>query len=534
MRIVVVGSGLAGLLTAIELAAYDGGAHQVLLLTKAELGQSNTRYAQGGVAVVGPRPDSVEAHVADTLRAGAGLSDHAAATVLASDGPQAIDALLGLGVRFDRADGALCRALEAAHSHPRVLRAGGDATGDEIVRALVVAALERGIQVREHTTVVNLMVGQDRCRGLEVLTERGDVELIEADAVVLATGGAGQLYPVTSNPVEATGDGVGLALRAGAQIADPEMVQFHPTVLAPSENHPAFLVSEAVRGEGAVLRDASGDRFMVPVHPDAELAPRDVVARAIARQHSTQGSPVMLDATAIGAEVTRRFPTIAAACRDRGLDLARRPVPVTPAAHYWMGGVRTDSYGRTSLPGLWAVGEVACTGVHGANRLASNSLLEAAVFARRAAVALTAGTAQEAEPAGPTWPGAVELDLADAPHAREWERAELQAVMWQDVGLHRTRAGLERARETLASFRTPCLLPDAMVGLQVRDVEDANLLLAARAVVAGALARTSSLGAHHRSDADGSAHAQPVHQVFVRPRPAPAAPARSAALAGVR
>lgn len=534
MRIVVVGSGLAGLLTAIEAST----AHEVVLVTKGALTESNTVHAQGGVAVVGPRPDSVVAHVTDTRRAGAGLSDPAAAMALAADGPTAIDRLLELGVTFDRDGGILCRALEAAHSYPRVLRAGGDATGAEIVRALVVAALDRGIEVREHTTAIDVVLDGRRAVGLDVRTDSGEVERLAGDAVVLATGGAGQLYPTTTNPAVATADGVAMALRAGAEIADAEMVQFHPTVLAAAE---PFLVSEAVRGEGAVLVDDAGHRFMLDVHPAAELAPRDVVARAIAAQERAQGSPVRLDATRLGAAtVRRRFPTIAAACAERGWDLGGEPVPVTPAAHYWMGGVRTDLAGRTSVPGLWAVGEVACTGVHGANRLASNSLLEAAVFARRCVAALDGEPADTSDAPGlvaggagadrpvvgagrpgadaATGPRAVASDgwappavvpLGDAPDAGPWTRADLQRVMWEHAGLIRSREGLEQARTALASFATPSLLPDAMLGLETSDVEDANLLLAARVVVAAALARTGSLGAHQRSDRSGDSPESP-------------------------
>ncbi|TGO06091.1 L-aspartate oxidase [Serinibacter arcticus] len=525
MKLVVVGSGLAGLLVAIEASESIADA-EVTLVTKGSLLESNTAWAQGGVAVVGPQPDTVVSHVTDTRRAGAGLSDPAAAMALAADGPTAIDRLLELGVTFDREGGVLCRALEAAHSHPRVLRAGGDATGAEIVRALVVALNDRAVTVLEHTHAIDVEL-RDRAgaasevAGLLVRTPAGDVERLDADAVVLATGGAGQLYATTTNPAVATADGVAIALRAGAEVADLEMVQFHPTVLA--GEHP-FLVSEAVRGEGAVLLDDAGRRFMVDVHPDAELAPRDVVARAIAGQEARQGSPVMLDATRLGAAaIAQRFPTIVAACAERGLDITTQPVPVTPAAHYWMGGVRTDLAGRTSVPGLWAAGEVACTGVHGANRLASNSLLEAAVFARRTVVALAEAAAtgpRAAAPSGGAWTAAAPLDLEDGPGAADWDRAQLQDLLWEYAGLTRDADGLARAAHVLAGFATPSLLPDAMFGLQARDVEDANLLLAARALVAAAAARADSLGAHTRRDslpvgADLAADTQ--HHVLVAP-----------------
>ena len=508
MKVLVIGSGLAGLLTAIEASA----SHEVTLVTKGRLGASNSAWAQGGIAVVGPRPDSVVAHVTDTRRAGAGLTDPDAAMALAGDGPTAIDRLLELGVTFDREGGVLCRALEAAHSYPRVLRAGGDATGAEIIRTLSLAMGGRGITVRENTYAVDVVLEgaqpDAHATGVVVRTPEGEVEVLHADAIVLATGGAGQLYPRSTNPVAATADGLAMALRAGAEVADLEMLQFHPTVLVAEE---AFLISEAVRGDGAVLIDDAGYRFMVDVHPAAELAPRDVVARAIAAQEAKQGSPVRLDATRIGAaEIRRRFPTIAAACERRGFDMTVEPVPISPAAHYWMGGVRTDLSGRTSVPGLWAAGEVACTGVHGANRLASNSLLEAAVFARRLVAALdhepqvqTAADGETVKGSAPNhWLPAIALALEDAPAAADWDREQLQNVMWTCAGLTRDAEGLAQAQQVLAGFATPSLAPDAMLGLHPRDIEDANLLLAARALVASAALRTASLGAHTRADSD--------------------------------
>ena len=383
--ILVIGSGLGGLLAAVRAA--DAG-HRVVLVTKSVLPESNTRYAQGGIAAALFRDDSVDAHVLDTLRAGAGLCDPAAVRVLCEEGPARVRDLIRFGVDFDRDESGVARGLEAAHSRSRVVHAGGDATGAAVEAALVATVRRRAaIEVREHTMLVDLILDRGDVVGARVLAPDGVQLSLTADAVILATGGAGALYTHTTNPPVATGDGVAAAWRAGASVSDLEFYQFHPTALAVPGTP---LVSEAVRGEGAVLRDQLGDRFMLAEHADAELAPRDVVARAIASQMEQQsGTPVLLDATALGRELLEtRFPTITAACRAAGLDWAVDPIPVAPAAHYWMGGVETDAWGRTSLPGLFAVGEVACTGSHGANRLASNSLLEAAVFADRAVRAL--------------------------------------------------------------------------------------------------------------------------------------------------
>jgi len=482
-HVVIVGSGIAGLIAALEI----GRKHRVTLVTKAKLADSNTRWAQGGIAAAMFPDDSVAEHVADTLRAGAGLCQREPVEILCSEGPQRIRDLIRLGVAFDVRDGELARGLEAAHSRARVLHAGGDATGLSIEMALVHAVRAANVCVLEHTFAHDLVLRDGRVVGLDVLGEDGQSERLDVDAVVLASGGAGQLYWHTTNPAVATGDGVAMALRVGAQLADVEFYQFHPTALAMPGT---FLISEAVRGEGAVLLDARGRRFMQSIHADAELAPRDVVARGMAMQMALQdGAPVLLDATALGEAFLReRFPTIDAACRARGLDWSKQPIPVTPAAHYWMGGVRTDVWGRTSICGLYAVGEVACTGVHGANRLASNSLLESLVFAWRCAELLRSS----ADDAWPVWEGEVASGVVLDEGEEPVERDALRRLMWDCAGIQRSAAALRRAASQLRRWR------GGSGG--VEELETANLLQLARVLVARALARRESRGAHYRED----------------------------------
>ncbi|QTX04238.1 L-aspartate oxidase [Agromyces archimandritae] len=497
IEVLVVGSGLAGLLTAIRAA--DAGC-RVTLATKARLEDGSTASAQGGIAAAVFGGDSVERHVLDTLAAGAGHADADAVRVLCGEGPAAVRELIRHGVAFDHDDSGLARGLEAAHTRARILHADGDGTGRVIHAALLRAIAHRPVALHEELALVDLVVEEGRAVGADFLADSGRLARFTADAVVVATGGWGVLYGRTTNPSVATGDGVAAASRAGARISDVEFTQFHPTALAAPG---APLVSEAVRGEGAVLVDAAGRRFLPDVDPRAELAPRDVVARAVHAAMAAQGGePVRLDATGLGAAfLSRRFPTVDRLCREAGFDWAREPVPVTPAAHYAMGGIATDTDGRSSLPGLYAVGEAACTGVHGANRLASNSLLEAAVFAGRAAEAILA----DAAPAARTDAGWRRRDAApdaavSAADADPVDRGGLQELMWRHAGLVRDAAGLGHARELLAGLHAP--RPDTRAG-----IEDRNLLELARLVVDAALTRTASLGAHHRSDDDGSAHA---------------------------
>ncbi len=510
MKTIVVGSGIAGLVAALELSR----AHQVTLVTKSRLAESNTRYAQGGIAAVTTAEDTVAEHVDDTLRAGAGLCRREAVEILCAEGPERVRDLIRIGVAFDRKNGELAQGREAAHSRARVLHAGGDATGLAIEMALVAAVHEANVALLEHTFAVDLVLKDDRVAGLEILDQDGHLAVLHADAVILASGGAGHLFPYTTNPSVATGDGVALALRAGAQLADVEFYQFHPTALSAEGG---FLISEAVRGDGAVLRALDGTRFMQAIHPDAELAPRDIVARGIAAQMRAQGGqPVLLDATALGgAFLAQRFPTIDAACRRAGLDWAHRPVPVAPAAHYWMGGIRTDVWGRTSIPGLLAVGEVACTGVHGANRLASNSLLESIVFAWRAAQlllddgekGLASGLLMEERDVFST-----SIELPETP-SRNAEvlpsREALQAAMWEAAGIVRDEAGLRGAQAQLGRW--------TVSDPSVAGRETANLLLLGQAVVSAALTRRESRGAHFRTDFPEPLEQQRHHITVARP-----------------
>jgi len=511
--VIVVGSGIGGLIAALAASA----SHTVTLITKSRLDESNTLYAQGGIAAAVFADDTVESHVTDTLNAGAGLNVLAAVEALCAEGPDRIADLIRFGVEFDRATGGsgsgpdagaegtqgLARGLEAAHSVARVLHSGGDATGAAIERALVSTVRDSAVTILEHTFLADLVVTDGRISGVEVVGPSSpEIQRLDADAVILASGGAGQLFAHTTNPAIATGDGAAAAWRAGALLADVEFYQFHPTAMATPGN---FLVSEAVRGEGAVLRASDGTPFMASIHPDGDLAARDIVARGIANQMAAQDSePVLLDATALGADfLRRRFPTIDAACARAGIDWATRPVPVTPAAHYWMGGVASDTHGRTSIPGLYAVGEVACTGAHGANRLASNSLLESAVMAHRAATVVGETDWPQASPwtartggapAAIASPDATDNTVVDAALAPAFSRAALQNLLWDAAGVHRTRDGLSAAAATLGGWEAPTGTPS------VTDREDANLLDLARLLVGAALARQESRGAHYRSD----------------------------------
>ena len=495
--ILVIGSGIAGLTAA--LVAHEHGS-EVTIVTKAGIADANTTRAQGGIAAVVSPEDAHAAHAADTLRAAGGLADPAAVDALVGDGSDLIARLiLDYGVAFDRdADGGLSRGLEAAHSFPRILHAGGDATGAEIERALVAAVRASGIEVREHTMLRDLLTRNGAVIGARLMEPTGRTVDAAAEAVILATGGCGRVYSRTTNSDVATGEGIAAAIRAGARVRDMEFVQFHPTVLAAGES---FLISEAVRGEGAVLLDEQGHRFAFDAHPDGELAPRDVVARAIADAMAGQGGrPAMLDATGIGtATLTRRFPTIDATLRERGLDWAREPIPVAPAAHYLMGGVATDLDGATSLPGLYAAGESARTGVHGANRLASNSLLEGGVFGARAARAAVrfARTTTADRTASPDSSADLSQNarICRSPAPEPFDRSALGRLMWERAGLARDAAGLDLAAAAIGGWLSALAEP-----MTPESVEDLGLLTVAREIVRAARVRAESVGAHFRSD----------------------------------
>jgi len=493
--VLVIGAGIAGLSFSLSLPE----SIRTVIVTKGALGESNTWYAQGGLAAaVGP-DDDPDLHYADTIAAGAGLCDEGAVRTLVEGGPDAVAWLLDHGTRFDfEHNNALALGKEAAHSRNRVIHAGGDATGAEIERSLVAQLRARAtITILDNTTALDLVVNRDgSCAGaIVVANDATDQTFIAASATVLANGGVGQLWAVTSNPPGATGDGIAMAMRAGVTVADLEFTQFHPTVLNAPGIDP-FLITEAIRGEGAYLRDINGSRFMLDIHELAELAPRDVVARAIQRQVSLDGGqPVYLDLRHLDPDmIARRFPTIAGRLDSHGISLANDLVPVSPAAHYFMGGIVAGTEGHTSMPGLLAIGEVSCTGVHGANRLASNSLLEGLVFGLRAA-AHVAGNPMRTP----------DTDLAPAPAASAGTgtsietfrrlRSMVQGIMSAHVAVVRDVDGLRAALAALHELGPEVAVLEPAFATELR-----NLILMAVEVTHSALVREESRGSHYRSD----------------------------------
>jgi L-aspartate oxidase len=513
---IVVGSGIAGLYAA--LMAKEHGS--VLILTKGSIDEANTKYAQGGIAAAIAPDDSPALHLEDTLVAGAGLVDREAASILTTAGPDRIADLVRFGVPFDSVDGAIELGNEGAHSRRRILHAGGDSTGAHIELTLSQVAQHSNITILEHSQARDLVVEDGIVNAVSALDARNNTtEEFSCDHLVLATGGCGQLYRVSTNPPVATGDGVALGYRAGAEIMDMEFIQFHPTALRLA-GAPVFLISEAMRGEGGLLFNAAGERFMPEYDSRAELAPRDIVARAIVNEMArTETDRVYLDVTHLPADrVAVRFPQIMRYCGRYGLDITKERIPVSPAAHYTMGGVRTNTWGETNIRNLYAAGEAACTGVHGANRLASNSLLETVVFAKRViertkdpkrapvpyyggAIRLPESIGEEARKTGvyraggdiPTRIGvpARALPFAETPLSL----SNLQALMWDKVGIVRDGPGLAEAALTLAMWQRSASPPADRPSQEL-----ANLLLAARIVTEAALVRQESRGAHYRTD----------------------------------
>ena len=491
---IIIGSGIAGLNTAL-LAREHGS---TLILTKGLVDDCNTRYAQGGIAAAIGAGDTPALHMQDTLSAGAGLCDREAVEVLTAEGPQRVANLIQWGVPFDTIHGEISLGMEGAHSRPRILHAGGDATGQHIEVALASRVAESDIRVLEYTLATSLVLEKGRAVAVEALDCRtGQKETFGGRNIVIGTGGAGQLFKYTTNPEVATGDGVALAFRAGARVMDLEFYQFHPTALS-MKGAPTFLLSEAMRGEGAVLRNGEGRAFMADYHPLADLAPRDVVSRAIASEmEKTDGGTVYLDISHLpNDQIQSRFPTIYHFCLNYGLDITTDPAPVAPAAHYMMGGIKIDTWGRTNVPGLFACGEAACSAVHGANRLASNSLLDTLVFAQR----LVSSSLGQAPPTS-------ELDDESLMTRRLPERApvcatmpspgleNLQDLTWRNAGISRNGSRLLLTSRILNLWQRTIPPPDNRTSWEL-----GNMVLLARLMVESALLRQESRGSHFRLD----------------------------------
>jgi L-aspartate oxidase len=514
VEFVVLGGGIAGMRAAIELAR--GG--RVLVLTKGDLHESSTEYAQGGIAAALSEDDEVTLHLHDTLLAGDGLCREEAVRVLVGEGPEQIHQLIDWGMRFDRNGTKLAFTREGAHSRSRILHAHGDSTGSEILRALMAKARSLpSIHLLPHTFALDLVVEDHAVSGVTYLeANSSSTKHVSASAVLLATGGLGHVYKETTNPPVASGDGVAMAYRAGALLSDMEFVQFHPTALF-VKGAPRFLLSEALRGEGAYLRNLLLERFMPRYHEAAELAPRDVVARAITMEmQRTRGEFVYLDMTMLAAEhIKKRFPRIYSTCLQYNIDITTDLVPIRPAAHYAMGGVATDLHGATSLRGLFAAGEVAATGVHGANRLASNSLLEGLVFGARSAVSMFNKHTAAPFPSPPPHTHPEKLPCRASPHppppaSSKKAVEEAREIMWDKVAIIRDGKNLSEAAKRLLEL----YLPEADYPSR-QDYEARNILTAARLITRSALAREESRGAHYRSDFPLKDEAKPPQHSYV-------------------
>lgn len=505
--VLVIGAGVAGLRAAIEIGLQG---HQVLVLAKDQASESSTAYAQGGVAVALGEDDEIVFHYQDTINAGDGLCDSEAVRILVNEGPERIRELIEWGAEFDREGGNLLFTRESAHRRRRIIHAHGDATGKEIARVLLRKAQTiPSIKFKDFAFTVDLWIEEGRCRGAAIIDIKEKCRIVvEAKAVILATGSLGQVFLETSNPRVATGDGVAIAYRAGAELMDMEFIQFHPTTLYLSDGT-RFLITEAIRGEGGILRNRWGERFMPRYHSLADLAPRDIVSRIMVEEmQRTKVPEVYLDLTALDPRyLKKRFPNIYKTCLDYKIDITRDLIPVRPSAHYAMGGVRTDYVGRTNREGLYACGEVACTGLHGANRLASNSLLEGVVFGARAGKAVLENLSSSAstnfkkktEMAFPGWN--FTLTSARVGKSRyvdclERLRQELRKLMWEKVGIIRSRDSLEKARDQLKVWEH--LEGESLFTRE--ELEVRNMFIVARAITQTALKREESRGAHYRKD----------------------------------
>ena len=505
---ILVGSGIAGLYTSL-LAKQQGS---VLIITKGNIDDCNTKHAQGGIAAPIGQNDSPELHFQDTITAGDGLCDEEAVRILATEAPNRISDLVDLGVPFDTVDGQIALATEAAHSRARILHAGGDATGEHIEITLSSQVRSSGVRVLENCLATDVLMNKGRASGVRTIDcHTGSVEEFESRALIMATGGAGQLFCFNTNSEIATGDGIALAFEAGAEITDMEFFQFHPTALRLPGVAP-FLISEAVRGEGGILRNVNGRRFMKDYTPDGELAPRDVVARSILQEmEKTDSDHVFIDVTHLPRHLTlSRFPHIYRFCLDHGLDITQTPAPVAPAAHYMMGGIKVNTWGETNVAGLFATGEVACTGVHGANRLASNSMLEVLVFSKRIIERTRPGKTEKVLGQGQRQE--IHLRLSQSSSDKTISSptvTDVQTLLWDNVGIVRNRGSLTMAAETMAAWQEVLPPPTDRPSYELK-----NLIVAGRLMTEAALLREESRGAHFRTDFPRSSPDWLHHLVF--------------------